>query len=259
MDWATHFNLKGKRALVCGASQGIGAATAQLLAQMGAQVCLLSRRAEPLEQIKKSLPGSGHQILTLDLSQTLEIEKNLKALLPFHIVINNAGGPKGGNLLEASIEEFQAGFQAHLFAAQKIAQLTVPAMKEAGYGRFINIISTSVKAPIPQLGVSNTVRGAMANWAKTLAAEVGPFGITVNNVLPGYTKTPRFEALRKSAAEKNKITEVQVENQWKASIPLQRFAEPSEVAAAVAFLASPAASYISGINLPVDGGRTPSL
>ncbi len=252
-------SLKNKRALVCGASQGIGEATARLLAQMGAQVCLLARRSEPLEIIRQSLPGSGHQVLAVDLSQSLEIEKNLKSFLPFHIVINNAGGPKGGNLLDASAEEFQIALQTHLFAAQKIAQLTVPAMKTAGYGRFINVISTSVKAPIPQLGVSNTVRGAMANWAKTLASELGPFGITVNNVLPGFTKTGRLDSLRKSTAEKNKISEDQVESQWKAAIPAQRFAEASEVAAAIAFLASPAASYISGINLPVDGGRTQSL
>ena len=252
-------SLKNKRALVCGASQGIGEATARLLAQMGAQVCLLSRRSEALEKIQKSLPGSGHQILALDLCQVSEIEKNLKTVLPFHIVINNAGGPKGGNLLDASIEEFQSALQTHLFAAQKIAQLTVPAMKAAAYGRFINVISTSVKAPIPQLGVSNTVRGAMASWAKTLAGEMGPFGITVNNVLPGFTKTSRLEFLRKSTAEKNKISEEQVETQWKSAIPANRFAEAAEVAAAIAFLASPAAGYISGINLPVDGGRTQSL
>ncbi len=259
MDFLSHFQLQGRRALVCGASQGIGEATARILAGMGAQVTLVSRRREALELIQRELPGSGHQVLALDLNQTKQFETALQGSLPYHIVINNTGGPKAGPLLKATEEDFLQGFQAHVLAAQKLAQLTVPGMQDAGYGRFINVISTSVKAPIPNLGVSNTIRGAMANWAKTLAGEVGSFGITVNNVLPGYTRTPRFESLRKSAAEKNKISEAQVEEQWKAVIPAARFAEPSEVAMAIAFLASPAASYINGINLPVDGGRTPNL
>lgn len=259
MNFLSQFQLKGKRALVCGASQGIGEASAQLLAQMGAEVVILARRSEALDQVLAQLPGEGHKALALDLSSTVEIENHLKPLLPFHIVVNNAGGPKGGPLLGAAGEDFLNAFRVHVLAAQKIAQLTVPGMKAAGYGRIINIISTSVKAPIPNLGVSNTIRGAMGNWAKTLASEVGSSGITVNNVLPGYTRTARFESLRKAAAEKNKLSEAQIEDQWKSAIPLNRIAEPLEVAAAVAFLASPAASYISGINLPVDGGRTPNL
>lgn len=259
MDFLSQFQLTGRKVLVCGASQGIGEASARVLASMGAQVCLLARQSETLKRIQRELPGQGHQVIAMDLASTDEIEKYLRPLLPFHIVINNAGGPKAGPLLKASSQDFLDGFRVHLLAAQKIAQLAIPGMTEAGYGRFINIISTSVKAPIANLGVSNTIRGAMANWAKTLAHEVGPLGITVNNVLPGYTKTPRFEALRKAAAEKSQVPEIQIEDQWKASIPLSRIADPSEVANAVAFLASPAASYISGINLPVDGGRTPSL
>ncbi|MEZ0390711.1 MAG: SDR family oxidoreductase [Pseudobdellovibrionaceae bacterium] len=259
MDFLSQFQLKGRRALVCGASQGIGEATARILAQLGAEVVLLSRRAESLQKLKSELPGQGHQILAVDLSSTAELEKALQPLLPLHIVVNNAGGPKAGPLLKATDVEILEAMKTHLLASQKIAQLTVPGMQKAGYGRFINIISTSVKAPIPNLGVSNTVRGAMANWAKSLAHELGPLGITVNNVLPGYTKTPRFETLRKAASEKSKVPESQIEDQWKSSIPLSRFAEPFEVASAVAFLASPAAGYISGINLPVDGGRTPNL
>lgn len=259
MEYLSQFQLHGKRALVCGASQGIGEACARILAEAGAQVCLLARRLEPLEQIRKELPGGNHQVIAIDLGSTVELDQRLKPLLPFHIVVHNAVGPKAGSLLEASSEDFLAGLRVHLLSAQKIAQMCVPGMSEARYGRFINIISTSVKTPLPNLGVSNTVRGAMASWSKTLAMEVGPLGITVNNVLPGYTKTPRLESLRKATADIKQITEAQVENQWKASVPLARFAEPSEVATAVAFLASPAAAYISGINLPVDGGRTPSL
>jgi 3-oxoacyl-[acyl-carrier protein] reductase len=260
MDFHSQTQLNGKKVLVCGASQGIGQASAQVFARMGAQVCVLARNAETLEQVRKSLPGQGHQAIALDLSApSSEIEAKLKPLLPFHIVVNNAGGPKAGPLLAASPEDFLNGMKAHIMAAQIIAQLVVPGMREAGYGRIINVISTSVKTPLQGLGVSNTVRGAMASWAKTLANEVGQYGITVNNVLPGYTKTPRLENLKKSASEKNQIAEAQVEAQWKTSIPLARFAEPEELAYAIAFLASPAAGYISGINLPVDGGRTPSL
>lgn len=259
MDFLSQFQLKGKRALVCGASQGIGEATARLLAQMGAQVTLLARRAEALDQVLSQLPGGGHTSVAMDLSNTVEIENRLKPLLPFHIVVNNAGGPKGGPLLAAAGEDFLHAFRVHVLAAQKIAQLAVPGMQAAGYGRIINIISTSVKAPIPNLGVSNTIRGAMGNWAKTLANEVGSSGITVNNVLPGYTRTSRFESLRKAASEKSQTSEARVEDQWKSSIPLSRIGEPAEIAAAVAFLASPAASYVTGINLPVDGGRTPNL
>lgn len=259
MSILTATSLSGKRALVCGASQGIGAASATALAELGAQVVVVARNSVELTKIKESLPGSGHQMCVLDLSKTEEIENKLRPLLPFHIVVNNSGGPAGGPITEASSENFLTAFAQHILSAQKIAQLVLPGMKEAGFGRFIQIISTSVKAPIPGLGVSNTVRGAMANWAKTLSLEVGPFGITVNNVLPGYTRTPRFDSLKKSTAQKNQSSETQVEEQWKKTTPLGRIAEPSEVAAAVAFLASPAASYISGINLPVDGGRTPSL
>lgn len=252
-------SLKNKRALVCGASQGIGEATAVALAELGAEVILLARRKEPLEVLAKKLPGSGHQVLALDLGDHATLESEIKKLLPIHIVINNAGGPASGNLIEAKAEDFIKGFEQHILAAQKLAQLTVPGMKQDNYGRIINIISTSVKTPLANLGVSNTIRAAMANWSKTMANELGAMGITVNNVLPGFTKTPRFDSLKKAMAEKTKNNEAQVEENWKNTIPLRRFAEASEVANAIAFLASPAAAYISGINLPVDGGRTPSL
>lgn len=251
-----------KRALVCGASQGIGAAVAKELSSAGFSVTLLARNKEKLQKIMSELSGDGHDILPIDLADEKDLETQISAALkkgPYFAIVNNAGGPKAGPLVEAKAEDFAQAFQNHLFAAQKLAQLCLPGMKSLGGGRIINIISTSVKAPIANLGVSNTVRASVAQWAKSLSQEVGVFGITVNNVLPGYTSTERLTELRKAAADRLQVPESQIENQWKASIPLGRFAKPEEIAAAVAFLASDKASYISGINLPVDGGRTPSL
>jgi len=255
-------NLKGKRALVSGSSSGIGAAVAQELASMGASVTLLARDKGKLETVLKGLPGEGHSMIACDLSKSSEIQNKVEPALkagPFHILVCNAGGPPSGLLIEANEENFLNVFQTHLLANQKLAQLLTPGMKKSGYGRIVNIISTSVKAPIPGLGVSNTIRGAVANWSKTLSMELGEFGITVNNVLPGFTDTPRLNELKPAMAKKKGMTPDELHQEWMDCVPLKRIAKPSEVAAAVAFLASPAASYISGINIPVDGGRTQSL
>lgn len=258
-------DLTNKRALVCGASQGIGEATAHVLAKLGAEVLLLARNQEKLEKIKSELScekGQQHQVLALDLSSAEQIEKHLNTQLargPISIVINNSGGPKGGSLLDAGDSEFIQAFQAHILAASLIAKKVAPGMKEQKFGRFVNIISTSVKVPIANLGVSNTIRGAMANWSKSLATELAPFGITVNNLLPGYTETPRLEALAAAAAQRQNKTIDEIKAAWKAATPAGRFATATEVADAIAFLASPSAGFINGINLPVDGGRTPCL
>lgn len=258
-----NLDLTGKRALVCGASDGIGKAAAYELAQLGCQVTLLARRQEQLKKTCSELPGKGHDFITCDLLQREQlkslIQSQLKTKECFHILVNNAGGPAPGPVALATEEAFLQGIELHLLASSLLAQLLVPGMKAAGYGRILNIISVSVKTPIPGLGVSNTVRGAMASWSKTLATELAPEGITVNNILPGLTKTGRLQSLftKWSAAAGRSYEEE--ERQRLSAVPMQRIGLPEEVAAALAFLASPAASYITGVSLPVDGGRIPSL
>jgi 3-oxoacyl-[acyl-carrier protein] reductase len=254
--------LKDKTALVLGASQGIGSAAAKALANSGAQVVIVARNEATLNQVKQSLPGTGHQVLALDVIQTDLLAEKIRSLLlgtTIEIFVNNSGGPAGGLLSEAQPEDFSKAFQQHLIAAQVVSQLVIPGMRKNKYGRIINVISTSVKAPLPNLGVSNTIRAAVANWSKTLANEVGKDGITVNNILPGYTETSRLDQLKHKTAERLGKTTDEIDKQWLAQIPAGRFAKPEEIANAILFLASPMASYINGINLPVDGGRTPSL
>lgn len=254
--------LIGKRALICGASRGIGAACAQVLAQMGCAVVLLARNHDALYKVLSGLPGKGHELLAVDLNDPVSVNKVVGGLVErraVHILVNNSGGPKAGPLLEATEKAFVDGLRNHVLASQTLVKLCIEGMKTEGYGRIIQIISTSVKAPIPNLGVSNTIRGAMAGWSKTLAGELGKHAITVNNVLPGYTATERLSELISAASKKQSLSFEEIEIQWKSKVPLGRFAEPIEVANAVAFLASPQAGYITGINLPVDGGRTPSL
>ena len=258
-------SLKGKNALVCGSTQGIGKASAIELALLGASVTLLARDETKLKEVMKELSttfGQLHGYLVADFSFADQLQEMVSAVLKnrtIHILINNTGGPPAGSVLDAKPEEFIKAFSSHLLCNQILVQAVAPGMKKANYGRIINIISTSVKIPIRGLGVSNTTRGAVANWAKTLSIELGPFGITVNNVLPGSTKTGRIDAIIKSTSEKTGKTQDKVREEMIAEIPAGRMAEAREVAAAVAFLASPAAAYINGINVPVDGGRTGSL
>ncbi|MFQ5638628.1 MAG: SDR family oxidoreductase [bacterium] len=258
-----NLSLIGKRALVCGSSQGIGRAVAVELASLNASVCLMARNPEALQKVKDELnteSGQQHDFRAVDFSKPDDLQNEITSLLTpgktFHILINNTGGPSAGPVFEAQTQEFTQAFSNHLICNHILAQAVVPGMKAAGYGRIINIISTSVKQPIKGLGVSNTVRGAVANWAKTLAEELAPFGITVNNVLPGATKTTRLEAIIENRARKTGMAAAVVSKQMLSEIPAGRFAEPTEIANAVAFLASPAAGYITGVNLPVDGGRT---
>ncbi|MEP6485120.1 MAG: SDR family oxidoreductase [Rudaea sp.] len=259
-------DLSGRHALVCGGSQGIGRAAAIELALLGANVTLLSRSETSLRTTLSELPTSiesqRHDFIAVDMTDHANLQSTLEAAAaehPFHIVVNNTGGPPGGQANSAKVEEYIFAFQQHLIANQIVLQAILPGMRDAKYGRIINVISTSVKEPIRNLGVSNTIRGAVASWAKTLAGELGGFGITVNNVLPGYTKTQRLEQILGDRARATKQDEDAVAKSMLATVPAGRFADASEIGAVIAFLATPAAGYVNGINVPVDGGRTSSL
>ena len=261
-----NLDLSGKHALVCGGSQGIGLASAIELAQSGADVTLLARTRAKLDAAITSLPKTHadqrHDVIAVDTGDHAALQAQVAALVaqrPVQILINNSGGPPPGAIVGATVEAFLDAYNRHLLANHLLAELVIPGMKAAKYGRIVNIISTSVKQPIPGLGVSNTTRGAVASWAKTLATELAPFGITVNNVLPGSTHTPRIEQIIDTRAQATGKSRDDIYATMAHEIPMGRFADASEVAAAVAFLASPAASYITGINVPVDGGRTSSL
>lgn len=255
-------DLNGKTALVGGASAGIGFAVALELATLGARVVLMARTESRLQEALGQLPGSGHDYMAVDFADTQTLMMRVNACLaaqPVHILVNNTGGPPGGPITQASTEAFLSAYNNHLICNQLLAQAVLPGMQDAGYGRIVNVISTSVKEPLDNLGVSNSTRWAVAGWAKTWANEVGRFGITVNNVLPGYTNTGRLQEIIEKRAAATGATIEQVTEQFKQHVPSRRFAEPGEIAAVVAFLASPAAAYINGAQIPVDGGRTRSL
>jgi len=259
-----NLELNNKHALVCGSTAGIGKATAMALAQEGTIVTLVARNEEKLKATLASLPQHRqHNYIVADFSKPNELKEKVEAYVKehhgFHILVNNTGGPAGGPIFSAKVEEFETAFTQHLKCNHVLAQALVPFMKEEGYGRIINVISTSVKQPLDGLGVSNTIRGAVANWSKTLANELGQFGITVNNVLPGATATERLAQIIKNKSAKTGTSEEDASNAMKNTVPAKRFAQPEETADAITFLASGRASYINGINLPVDGGRTKSL
>lgn len=259
-------DLSGRHALVCGGSEGIGLAAATGFARQGADVTVLARRADRLAAVAASLPcvraGQRHGFVAADANDAAALREAVSALAagrPVHVLVNNTAGPPGGPAHAADPEAYVAVFRQHLVAGQVLVQALLPGMKAAGWGRIVNVISTSVKEPIANLGVSNTIRGAVAGWAKTLATELGPHGITVNNVLPGYTRTQRLQQILAERAAATGKPESAIAEAMLGTVPAGRFAEPEEVAAAIAFLASPAAAYVNGINLPVDGGRTKSL
>jgi len=256
-------SLKGNRAIVCGSTDGIGKASALLMAERGASITLVARNKEKLNATLTELStehGQNHATVCADFNKPDELKQQIQAHLKesghiYGILVNNSGGPHGGPLIEAKEDEFRIAFERLLICNQIMAQATVSGMKKLGSGRIINIISTSVRQVIPGLGVSNTIRGAVAQWAKTLALELGEFGITVNNILPGYTATARLQELAESKAESMGKTVEDISKIWADNTSLKRLGKPEEIANAVAFLASSSAGYISGHNLSIDGGR----
>lgn len=264
-----NLDLTGRNAFVSGSSKGIGKSIAIELARLGANVTLVARTETSLMQGLIDLSFSAgaeqrHDYLVADFANPdklkAAVERHmLKTNKTYHILINNTGGPPGGKAIDAIEDDFVTAFSNHLLCNHLLTKLMVEGMKKDGYGRIVNVISTSVKIPLHGLGVSNTIRGAVASWAKTLANELGEFGITVNNVLPGATQTERLKQIVDAKSSKQQVSTEQVEKEMLAEIPLRRFAKPEEIANAVAFLASPAAAYINGINVPVDGGRTGCL
>ncbi len=254
--------LQGKNALVCGSTQGIGRACAMELARLGAEVTLMARNEAGLKKVRQELPsdhGQSHGSIVADFCDWEVVRdkatRHVEANGPIHILLNNTGGPPAGAVFEAPPDQLIAAFTQHLLCNHVLVQTLAPGMRDAGYGRIVNIISTSVIQTIKGLGVSNVIRGAVANWARTLAGELGPFGITVNNILPGYTRTARLDSLIQGRANRAGSTVQEIEGQMIANVPLGRFAAPQEIAAVAGFLASPSAAYINGVNLPVDGGR----
>jgi 3-oxoacyl-[acyl-carrier protein] reductase len=260
-----NLSLEGKFAIICGSTQGIGLAIAEELALLGANCTLIARNEEALKSAVQSLDialRQQHNYLVADFSKPDELRQIITAHTnqhPVHILINNTGGPAGGPITDATEEAFLNTFNQHLVCNHILAKACIPSMKKDGYGRIINIISTSVKIPLKNLGVSNTIRGAVASWAKTMANELGEFNITVNNILPGFTRTQRLSTLIDAIAKRGNTVVDIVEKNMVEEVPMKRFADAAEVAAVAAFLASPAASYVNGVSIPVDGGRTGSI
>ncbi|MEN9549923.1 MAG: hypothetical protein RIR12_2514 [Bacteroidota bacterium] len=257
-----NLSLKNKTAVIGGSTQGIGLAIAEELALLGANCILLARNKSKLEECIQQLANDGaqqHQYAVADFGIPLQVQMAIHEITnnkPVHILINNTGGPPPGLISEAPSTSFTDAFQQHIINYHTLSQACLPSMKTAGFGRIINIISTSVKIPIANLGVSNTIRAATAAWAKTLSLEVAQFGITVNNVLPGYTETQRLSNLINANAATQQITPTALGIKMQQQIPARRFGKAAEVAALAAFLCSPAAAYITGTSIPVDGGST---
>lgn len=260
-----NLSLEGKYAVVCGSTQGIGLAIAEELAILGANCTLVARNEKTLKEVLHRLDVSlrqQHNYIVADFNNTDEVKTIIEAHVvkyPVHILINNTGGPAPGPVTEAPETSFLNTFKQHLICNHILTKAVIPSMKRERYGRVINIISTSVKIPLKNLGVSNTIRGAVASWSKTMANELGEFNITVNNILPGFTNTQRLALLIDQIAKKGNVVVDVVSKNMADEVPMKRFGEPSEIAAVAAFLATPAASYVNGVSIPVDGGRTGSI
>lgn len=251
-------SLGGQTALVCGASKGIGRACALMLARAGARVIACARSQSGLDSLVTEMYGDGHETIVLDLEDIDAVRDAVSSMGVVQIVVNNSGGPPGGALLENSLEDFDGPFRRHLHAAHTIVQMLAPSMEEAGSGRIVNIISTSVREPIDNIGLSNTLRGAMASWSKSLSRELDPC-ITINNILPGFTDTDRLDSLASSISERTGSPVEDITEGWLSGVPIQRLVDPLETAVAVTFLCLPSSGAIRGVSLAIDGGRMRSI
>ena len=250
--------LGGQTALVCGASKGIGRACALMLARAGARVVACARSQADLDSLVAEMHGDGHEAVVLDLEDIEAVRQAMSSMEDVQIVVNNSGGPPGGALLENTLEDFEGPFRRHLHAAHTIVQMLSPGMKKAGSGRIVNIISTSVREPIDNIGLSNTLRGAMASWSKSLSRELDPC-ITINNILPGFTDTDRLDSLASSISERTGSPVEDITEGWLSGVPIQRLVDPLETAVAVTFLCLPSSGAIRGVSLAIDGGRMRSI
>ena len=259
-------SLKGKVALVAASSRGLGRAVAEELAAEGAALIICSRRAETINQTAKEIAAiTGVEVLALpcDVSKADEIASLVKSGLDrfgrIDILVTNGGGPPAGPFESFSSEVWEAAAKQTLFSAIELARQVLPGMKERRWGRMLNITSIAVKQPVDNLILSNSLRAAVTGFARTLANEVASFGITVNNIMPGYTRTERVEELARMMAEKEGIAPAEFVARWEQEIPMRRLGEPREFAALAAFLVSERASYITGTSVQVDGGWIRSL
>ena len=255
------FGLSGRVALVAAASKGIGYASARELAREGARVFLCSRDEERARSAAQKIGGETGAECT-GVRADVTDEGDARALVELareqagrvDILVTNAGGPPAATFESADLEMYRRAFELNALSAVRLAQLVVPAMREARWGRVINITSISVKQPIDGLLLSNTVRAGLTGWAKTLSTEVAADNVTVNNVAPGYTLTERQDELAATRAGTSGKTKEEMIEMWASQVPMRRLASAEEIAAAVAFLASERASYITGVTLQVDGG-----
>lgn len=258
--------LKGKVAIVAASSRGLGRAVAEELAAEGASLILCARNGPALaETVNTIIRQTGADVLAVtgDVAVASDVSRivalGTERFGQIDILVTNAGGPPAGTFESITAEQWEEAVRLTLFSVIELTRQVLPGMKERGWGRILNITSIAVKQPVENLLLSNSLRAGVTGFARTLANEVATAGITVNNILPGYTRTERVEELASMMAEKQGITPAEFKGRWEQEIPMKRLGEPREFAALAAFLVSERASYITGTSVQVDGGWIRSL